>query len=354
MYTKQTDETKGKTRAQDFLTLRPRPTARDSPNGRGLRAAARRSLKQQGHRPARPAPIALEPLTRWRTPSLRRTNRGARGHVTHGSAGDVWADRVFRASGPRRRPARARDPRADRVRRPSTKAWPAFQARGLLVRHADEWIPNKDKFGALAFIYGTLVTVADRARARGAAEPRHRAVHHRARVAAAPHARDLRHRPARRDPVGRVRLWGVPRAAAPGRGTCTSRSPTRSASVPVLGRVFGGAGERRSSFMTAGVILAVMITPIITSLTREALAHGRAGRQERRARRWARPAGRCCASTVFPRCARGLVGAVMLGLGPRDGRDDRGRVGDRLAAADHVARLPSGRHDGGGHRPRVR
>ena len=40
--------------------------------------------------------------------------------------------------------------------------------------------------------------------------------------------------------------------------------------MPVLGWFFNGDSGR--SFMTAGIILAIMITPIITSLTREVIA----------------------------------------------------------------------------------
>src|SRR5205807_2050248 len=83
--------------------------------------------------------------------------------------------------------------------------------------------------------------------------------------------------------------------------------------LPLLSRLFGGPASG-ASFMTAGLILAVMITPIITSLAREvlltvaqddknaALAMG--------ATRW-----EMLRVAVFPRVRSGLVGAVMLGLG---------------------------------------
>jgi phosphate transport system permease protein len=83
--------------------------------------------------------------------------------------------------------------------------------------------------------------------------------------------------------------------------------------VPVLGRLFGPVSGGRN-FMTAGIILAIMVTPIITSITREvfgtvpqadkdaALALG--------ATRWEMIRG-----AVFPHSFGGIVGAVMLGLG---------------------------------------
>jgi phosphate transport system permease protein len=82
---------------------------------------------------------------------------------------------------------------------------------------------------------------------------------------------------------------------------------------PVLGSIFGPASAGRT-FMTAGLILAVMVTPIITSIAREviettpqtdcdgALALG--------ATRWEMITG-----AVMPHSLGGIVGAVMLGLG---------------------------------------
>ena len=53
-------------------------------------------------------------------------------------------------------------------------------------------------------------------------------------------------------------------------------------SVPVLKSIFGPSGGG-SSFMTAGLIVALMITPIITSITREVFLTVPAQRQGRRA-----------------------------------------------------------------------
>jgi phosphate transport system permease protein len=83
--------------------------------------------------------------------------------------------------------------------------------------------------------------------------------------------------------------------------------------VPLLGRVFGGQANG-ASFMTAGIVLAVMITPIITAISREVLAT--VGQDDKNAAlamgatRWEML--RMC---VFPRARSGIVGAVMLGLG---------------------------------------
>jgi len=83
--------------------------------------------------------------------------------------------------------------------------------------------------------------------------------------------------------------------------------------VPGLGTIFGPHANGRS-FMTAGIILSIMITPIVTSITRDvfqtvprsekdaALALG--------ATRW-----EMINTAVFPHSFGGMVGAVMLGLG---------------------------------------
>jgi phosphate transport system permease protein len=83
--------------------------------------------------------------------------------------------------------------------------------------------------------------------------------------------------------------------------------------VPVLGSLFGPVSTGRN-FMTAGIILAIMVTPIITSITREVF--GTVPRADKDAAlalgatRWEMIRG-----AVFPHSFGGVVGAVMLGLG---------------------------------------
>ncbi len=78
------------------------------------------------------------------------------------------------------------------------------------------------------------------------------------------------------------------------------------------------------SFMTAGIILAVMITPIITSLAREVIETTPANEKEAAlalgATKWEMIKG-----AVWPHSKGGLVGAVMLGLGRA--------MGETIAAA---------------------
>jgi phosphate transport system permease protein len=82
---------------------------------------------------------------------------------------------------------------------------------------------------------------------------------------------------------------------------------------PVLGRIFGPAAAGRT-FMTAGLILSIMITPIITSIAREVIETtpqtDRDGALALGATRWEMITG-----AVLPHSMGGIVGAIMLGLG---------------------------------------
>ena len=93
--------------------------------------------------------------------------------------------------------------------------------------------------------------------------------------------------------------------------------------IPGLQSVFGASPQGRS-FMTAGVILAIMITPIITSLAREVIETTPQNEKEAAyalgATRW-----EMIHASVWPHSKGGLVGAVMLGLGRA--------MGETIAAA---------------------
>jgi phosphate transport system permease protein len=93
--------------------------------------------------------------------------------------------------------------------------------------------------------------------------------------------------------------------------------------IPVLQTIFGAHPQGRS-FMTAGIILAIMITPIITSLAREVIETTPQSDKEAAyalgATRW-----EMIRASVLPHSKGGLVGAVMLGLGRA--------MGETIAAA---------------------
>lgn len=93
--------------------------------------------------------------------------------------------------------------------------------------------------------------------------------------------------------------------------------------IPVLDSLFG-SNTSGASFFTAGLILAVMITPIITSLSREVIATvptiDKEGAYALGATRWEMIRG-----AVWPHSQGGVVGAVLVGLGRA--------MGETIAAA---------------------
>lgn len=191
------------------------------------------------------------------------------------------------------------------------RAWPAFSAVGLDYLTTSEWDPNAGRYGILAFLYGTVVTsaiamtvavpvsigialfVTEVAPTRVA-----RAVNLAVDVLAAV-------------PSVVFGLWGFlvvrPHLQEVFNGIAGSVE-----GVPVLGSMFGRSTG--SSFMTAGLILGLMVIPIITSISREVLrtvpANDRNGALALGATRWEAVRG-----VVLPHATGGLVGASMLGLG---------------------------------------
>ena len=87
-----------------------------------------------------------------------------------------------------------------------------------------------------------------------------------------------------------------------------------------------------ASFFTAGIILAFMITPIVTSLSREVIATvpaiDREGAYALGATRWEMIRG-----AVWPHSQGGVVGAVLLGLGRA--------MGETIAAALVIGSSPT-------------
>jgi phosphate transport system permease protein len=118
-------------------------------------------------------------------------------------------------------------------------------------------------------------------------------------------------------------LWGILVLAPWLQGIYTSISKGVNG-VPVLGSLFGGQNVSGASFFTAGLILAVMITPIITSLAREVVATvptiDREGAYALGATRWEMIRG-----AVWPHSQAGVVSATLIGLGRA--------MGETIAAA---------------------
>jgi phosphate transport system permease protein len=192
------------------------------------------------------------------------------------------------------------------------EAWPAFRSQGLGFVLSSRWAPNDEKFGALAFVYGTLVASAI---ALVIAVP--------VSIGIALFLSELAPRRVRRKvsylvdllaaiPSVVYGLWGV-LVLAPFLVHPYEAVARATASVPVLSTLFAGPANGKSLF-TAGLILAMMVTPIITAITREIFDTVPAGQKEAAlalgATRWEMIRG-----AVFPHSRNGVVGAVMLGLG---------------------------------------
>ncbi|HEY0398324.1 MAG TPA: phosphate ABC transporter permease subunit PstC [Acidimicrobiia bacterium] len=193
----------------------------------------------------------------------------------------------------------------------SNEAMPAFRQEGLRFLTSKVWDPAGGHFGALAFIYGTLVVSAI------------------ALVIAVPVSIGLalfisELAPARlRTPVVYIvdllaaipsvvyGLWGI-LVFGPEIAKLYERISSGFNGIPLLATVFHGSSQK--SFMTAGIILAVMITPIVTSISREVFNTVPRDQKEAAlglgATRFEMIRG-----AVLPYSRTGLVGAVMLGLG---------------------------------------
>jgi phosphate transport system permease protein len=194
----------------------------------------------------------------------------------------------------------------------SGKSLPAFRQEGFGFFTGRRWAPADNVYGALSFIYGTAITsliavVLSVPVSIGIA------------LFTTHVAPSWLKRPlvSLTDLVAVVPsvvfgLWGII-FLAPKLAPVYKSIHGWFDGWPVLGSIFGPASSGRT-FMTAGLILAVMITPIITSIAREvidttpqtdcdgALALG--------ATRWEMITG-----AVVPHSLGGIVGAVMLGLG---------------------------------------
>ncbi len=192
------------------------------------------------------------------------------------------------------------------------EAWPALSFEGLGFITSDEWVPNTDSFGALALVYGTI---ASSLIALAIAVP--------VSVGIALFTNEAAPRWLKRPVVYLLDLlaaipsvvfglWGI-LVFAPWIQPVYQGVADGVGSWPVLGWFFAGPANGKS-IMTAGVILAIMIVPIVTSLSREVIAtvpsHQREGAYALGATRWEMIRG-----AILPWSAGGVVGSVMLGLG---------------------------------------
>ena len=211
----------------------------------------------------------------------------------------------------------------------SGEAMPAFRQEGLGFLTSSRWDIPGNRFGALAFIYGTLVASTI---ALVIAVP--------ISIGLALFITELAPKKLRTPVVYLIDLlaavpsvvyglWGI-LVFGPEIGKLYSSISNAFDGLPVLGTLFHGASSR--SFMTAGIILAIMITPIVTSISKEVFATVPADQKEAA---WGLGATRfeMIRGSVFPYSKNGLVGAVMLGLGRA--------MGETIAVALVIGSVPS-------------
>jgi phosphate transport system permease protein len=192
------------------------------------------------------------------------------------------------------------------------RAWPAFSTYGAEYFFGTEWIPSEGKFGIVPLVYGTvLVSVI----ALVLAVP--------VSVGIALFVTELAHRRVRSSVVTTVDLLAAVPSVVFGLWGFYYLIPVFQrwfntiadavSGLPLLSSLFA-QGSSGASYASAGIVLALMITPIITSVSREVFStvpvNDKAGALALGATRWEMIRG-----VVFPHSSGGLTGGVMLGLG---------------------------------------
>lgn len=192
------------------------------------------------------------------------------------------------------------------------EAWPWFRDEGLSI-FSDNWDPARNHFGVLGLMYGTLLVAVI---ALLLAVP--------ISIGIALFVTDLAPQSFRRPIVYTVDLlaaipsvvyglWALFVLADPLASLFESVSDA-TAGIPGLNTLLADPSASGRSFMTAGIIVAIMITPIVTSITREVFATVPVAQKEAAlalgATRWEMIRG-----AVLPHSRSGMVAAAMIGLG---------------------------------------
>jgi phosphate transport system permease protein len=193
------------------------------------------------------------------------------------------------------------------------QAWPAFQEMGLRFFTSKRWAPNENEFGTLAFIYGTLLVsiialVFAVPISLGIALFLTEVANRRVRTPVI-YILDL----LAAIPSVVFGLWAFYLLREPLGNTVYPKIASATSSIPILKTLFGQPVSG-SAFFTAGLILALMIIPIITSISREVFATV-PNTQREGALAMGATRAEMIRGAVLPYGKVGVVGAVMLGLG---------------------------------------
>src|SRR5262245_35481727 len=151
------------------------------------------------------------------------------------------------------------------------EAWPWFREEGLDAIFSDNWDPTHNQFGAAALIYGTFLVgflsllfavpvsigialFVNEVAPRRIAKPIIYVIDLLAAIPSVVYG-----------------LWAIAVLLAPLSDMFTTLNDWFGG-VPILGDIFGDPSTTGRSYLTAGIIVAIMIIPIITSITREVFA----------------------------------------------------------------------------------
>jgi phosphate transport system permease protein len=207
-------------------------------------------------------------------------------------------------------------------------AW--FKADGLSTIFSSNWDPAHHHFGAFGLLYGTLLVSV---LALLFAVP--------VSVGIALFVTEVAPRWMRRPIVYTIDLlaavpsvvfglWALRELVGPLANIYSSVSSATSG-IPILKTLFANPSGSGQAFMTAGIVVAIMVTPIITAITREVFVTCPASQKEAAlalgATRWEMIRG-----SVFPHSRTGVVSAVMIGFGRA--------VGETIAVALVVGSSP--------------
>jgi phosphate transport system permease protein len=191
-------------------------------------------------------------------------------------------------------------------------AWPALRTFGLTYFTTTVWDPVHLVFGAAAYVYGTIVTTIV---AVALATP--------IAVGTAIYLTEFAPRPLRA-PVAFVvellayipsivyGLWGIFVLVPVMRDNVEPALAGTVGQLPLVGEVFSGAPVGLD-LLTGGVILAIMILPILTAVSREVLLAVPPTQREAMiglgATHW-----EAVTRAVLPYARPGIIGAVVLGV----------------------------------------
>ncbi|HEY6319833.1 MAG TPA: phosphate ABC transporter permease subunit PstC [Acidimicrobiia bacterium] len=205
-----------------------------------------------------------------------------------------------------------------------------FRTEGLSALFSSNWDPAHNHFGALGLAYGTVLVSSI---ALLFAVP--------VSVGIALFVTEVSPRFLRRPVVYVIDLlaaipsvvfglWALNQFTHPLANIYSSISSATSG-IPILDSLFAHPSASGQAFFTAGLVVAIMITPIVTAITREVFATTPASQKEAAlalgATRWEMIRG-----SVFPHSRSGVASAVIIGFGRA--------VGETIAVALIVGSSP--------------